>query len=610
MINNPKKSRRALLAAFLLLGLLISFVPAVGEDEVGEGLAPREDHPATAGRIVSLLEGTHHRDQKLDDAVSGRLLDRFVKSLDPLRLTFLAPDIAEFEPLRTKLDDEIEAGKLGSAYRIYNRLQKRRVERLGYMSAQVAAGLDKLDFTVDESIDVDREDAPWPADAAAAQILWRKLLKADALTLLLAGRTKEEAAETLGKRYADQARRSGQARSRDVFSMYMNALAMTWDPHTSYFPPREAENFDIRMKLSLTGIGALLSIDAEYVRVENLIAGGPAEKAGELRAGDRISGVAQGDDGEIVDTISWRLDEVVDLIRGPKGSVVRLEILPAAAGAGAKPKIIRIVRDVVKLEDQAAKSRMIEIVCVGKDGVEKKVPIGVIQLPTFYVDLEAARARDPNFRSSSRDVAKLVKTLTAEGAQGIVIDLRNNGGGALGEAVRLTGLFVGRKTAVQIKYADGKNQVLGAPSAAVYDGPLLVLVNRLSASASEIFAGAIQDYGRGLVVGGTTFGKGTVQEWSQLPGENGGFRLSVAKWLTRGKTWVHEQGLIPDEEVAGTGGRYQPDDPDPDPAMDAQLQHAISLLLGAPLPTAAPTTLATSAPESPRPSVSASEPPS
>ncbi|MEN8148527.1 MAG: carboxy terminal-processing peptidase [Planctomycetota bacterium] len=536
-------------AAALLLAFLVLSVPVSGEDEAGGVLAPREDHPLTAGKIVGLLEGSHHRDQELDDAVSGRLLDRYLKGLDPVRLTFLASDVAEFEAFRTRLDDEIEAGKLGTAYRIFNRLQQRRVERLGYMVSLVDAGLDELDLAADESLDVEREDADWPADAAAAQALWRKVFKADVLTLLLAGRTKEDVAKTLGKRYSEQIHRAKQVRSRDVFSAYMNALTATWDPHTSYFPPRDAKNFDIRMKLSLTGIGALLTVDGDYVKVEELIAGGPAEKAGELKAGDRISGVAQGDDGEIVDTVAWRLDEVVDLIRGPKGSVVRLEILPAAAGAGGKPKIIRIVRDVVKLEDQAAKSRMIEVTRTDAGGKEVKVPVGVIFLPTFYVDLEAARQHDPNFRSSSRDVAKLIQELTDAGAQGIVIDLRNNSGGSLYEAVELTGLFVGRRTAVQVKDADGESQVLMARKPAVYDGPLVVLVNRLSASASEIFAGAIQDYGRGLVVGGTTFGKGTVQTVTALT--SGQLKLTRAQFYRVTGESTQQRGVVPDLALPG-----------------------------------------------------------
>jgi len=523
--------RRMLPVALLLAGIAALVVPVVGDDEKGDALAPREDHPGTAGRILSLLDKDHQRDQDLDDALSGRLLDRYLKYLDPARVTLRATDIAEFEALRTKLDDELAKGELTSAYLIYNRLKKRQIERLEYLSGVIAAGLDKLEFEAGESLEIDRADAPWPADPEASKALWRKLLKADVLSLLLAGRSREEAAKTLGKRYVDQVRRARQARSRDVFSLYMNALAQSWDPHTTFFPPRMAENFDIQMKLSLTGIGALLSPEGEFTKVQSLIAGGPAEKAGELKAGDLISGVGQGDDGEIVDTVGWRLDEVVDLIRGPKGTVVRLEILPADHGAGGKSHTIRIVRDKVKLEDQAAKSRILEV----KRG-ETLLKIGVIALPTFYADYKAARSGDPNFRSSTRDVARLVAEHQAAGVAGIVMDLRGNGGGSLFEAIDLTGLFVGPRAILQVKDVEGRIQVLRSKKSAVYGGPLLVLVNRMSASASEIFAAAIKDYARGFVVGETSFGKGTVQNIMAL--DHGQLKLTRAQFyrVTGGST--------------------------------------------------------------------------
>jgi len=561
--------RRRLPVALLLAGLIVLAVPAIGGDEKSAVLAPRADHPGTATHVLALLDQAHQRDQDLDDALSGRLLDRYLKYLDPARVSFCATDIAGFEALRTKLDDELGKGELTSAYLIYNRLLKRQVERLGYLSGAVAAGLDKLDFDAGESLSVDREFAPWPADAEASRALWRKLLKSDVLSLLLAGRSREEAAKTLEKRYADQGRRARQARSRDVFSVYMNALAQSWDPHTTYLPPRDAENFDIRMKLSLTGIGALLSVDGEFTRVQSLIAGGPAEKGGDLQAGDLITGVAQGDDGEMVDTIGWRLDEVVDLtgvaqgddgemvdtigwrldevvdlIRGPKETIVRLEILPAERGAGGKSRTIRIVRDKVKLEDQAAKHRVIEV----KRG-EKRLEIGIIALPTFYADIQAARRRDPNYRSSTRDVARIIAGLRESGVDGIVMDLRGNGGGSLFEAIDLTGLFVGPRPILQVKNAEGRIQVLRSTKPAAYDGPLLVLVNRMSASASEIFAAAIQDYGRGVVVGETSFGKGTVQNIAPL--DHGQLKLTRAQFyrVTGGSTQI--RGVSPDLALPG-----------------------------------------------------------
>src|SRR5690606_36129218 len=354
----------------------------------------------------------------------------------------------------------------------------------------------------------DREDADWAADAAELDALWAKYVKNDALRLKLPGRSDEQIRTTLDKRYAGIAERVRELRADDVFENYMNAYAGSIDPHTSYMSPRTAENFNMQMRLSLEGIGAVLQRQDDYVVVRTIVPGGPAANGGERKVGDRVGAVGQGATGPMVDVVGWRIDDVVELIRGKKGTTVRLDVLPAETGVDARPTQIAIVRDKVKLEQQAAQKRVIEV------GDRR---IGVIELPTFYADFEAMRRRDPGARSATRDVALLLKEMRAEGVDGVVVDLRDNGGGSLHEAIELTGLFIDTGPVVQVRKTGGRVEVASDLDAGVaWDGPLAVLVNRSSASASEIFAAAIQDYGRGLIIGEPTFGKGTVQRLVNL----------------------------------------------------------------------------------------------
>src|SRR5690606_593342 len=385
------------------------------------------------------------------------------------------------------------------------------------------------DFTADERFVYDREDAPWPADEAELDTLWRKTLRNEWLRLKLAGREADDIRTTLDKRYVNMLDNVNELEGRDVFQIFMNAYAGAIDPHTAYFTPRTAENFNLSMSLSLEGIGAVLQKQDDVTVIREIMPGGPADKSGLLGPGDRIIGVGQGSDGEVEDVIGWRLDNVVEKIRGPKGSLVRLAVVPAKAGLDSEPVRVAITRDEVRIEDQAAKAEVYDI--EGGDGMADR-RIGVIELPGFYQDFEGRRMRRDDYASATRDVARLLREFDGQGVDGVVLDLRDNGGGSLNEAIELTGLFIDDGPVVQVRESGGRISVEGDEDAGVaWDGPLAVLVNRRSASASEIFAGAIQDYGRGLVIGETTFGK---------------VQLTVAQSLRVSGRSTQNKGVVPD----------------------------------------------------------------
>ncbi len=397
-----------------------------------------------------------------------------------------------------------------------------------------------MKFDIEETLQIDREDMPWPKSEAAMQELWRKRLKSDVLSLKLADKSLDEIQETLLKRYQNQLNRVQQNSSDDAFEFYINALALSTDPHTQYFSPHRTENFNINMSLSLEGIGAVLQGEDEYTKILRLIPGGPAERSKLLQAADRIVGVAQGADGEMLDIVGWRLDEVVNKIRGAKGTLVRLEIIPADAADSHQTKVVSIIRDKVKLEEQAAKKQIIE---VKRDA--KTYKIGIIDIPTFYADFKGMNAGNPDYKSTTKDVRKLLLELTEEGIAGLIVDLRDNGGGSLQEANSLTGLFIGLGPTVQVRNASGRIDIIrDHDPQLVYSGPLVVLVNRMSASASEIFVGAIQDYNRGIVFGEQTFGKGTVQSLLQLP--KGQLKATTAKYYRISGESTQNKGVVPD----------------------------------------------------------------
>lgn len=497
----------------------------------------------TAAELLEELEDKHYSRILFDDQYSASLFDAYISALDGSKLYFLQSDIDTLNVYRYSLDDTLKSGSIDPAFAIYNLYHKRLLERLIYAVNHVENDLDTIDFTIDESIEIDREDAPYATTSAELDELWRQRIKNSALSLKLAKLDQETIEERLSKRYRNQLTQVLKTNNRDVFQSYLATVASTIDPHTSYFSPRDSENFNMSLRLSLQGIGAQLTTDEEYTKVVELIKGGPAERGKELKAGDRIISIAQGVDGEMKDVVGLRLDDVVDQIRGEKGTVVRLNVIPAGATGETQSHVVAITRDTVKLEDQSAKKEVIEVTYNGN-----QYKVGVIQLPTFYFDFEAAAAGQPDFKSSTRDVKVLLEELKDEGVEAIVMDLRDNGGGSLTEANDLVGLFINTGNTVQIRYSGLRNGFVraygdGNPEIS-YSGPLGVLVNRASASASEIFAGAIQDYQRGIVMGGQTFGKGTVQEI--IPMNYGQVKLTRSKFYRISGASTQHRGVMPD----------------------------------------------------------------
>ncbi len=520
--------------ATLGAGVLLSSVTFASE------LAPTTQQTWTLRALVTELEENHYIDRRYNDAMSADHLDTYLERLDPSHLYFTAADVAEFQRYATRLDDFGRQGELSPAFEIFDQYERRATERLEDVITNMASILGQLDFDRDEYIDSDPTERDWAADVPELDDRWRKRLKNQVLALRLAEKDPEEIAPTLVKRYENQRNRLSQYNEQDVFAVYANALTSQFDPHTSYFSPRRAENFDIDMRLSLEGIGAVLQNEDEYVKVVRVVPAGPADKQSDLKAAELIIAVGQGKAGPMTDVIGWRLDDVVDLVRGKKGTVVRLDVIPAA-GRADEARRLTITRNEVQLEEQAAQSKIIEINDL--DSTPRKV--GVIDIPAFYLDFEAYRKGDPDFRSTTRDVAKLVNELNEAGVDGLVIDLRGNGGGSLREANELTGLFIEYGPTVQIRgtgsrvWRDGKRR-----RGPYYDGPVAIMIDRLSASASEIFAGALQDYGRAIVVGDRSFGKGTVQTLLDLP--EGQLKITESKFYRISGDSTQHRGVIPD----------------------------------------------------------------
>ena len=504
-------------------------------------LAPLDVHPRTSLTIVEQLRHNHYVQKSLDDETSGEVLDNYLNTLDGARLYFTAADIAAIDNYRHALDDAFKRGDLRPAFDIFNRYQQRLVERLEYLLAELAKGVDAFDFTLDDTIELDRSEAPWPADAESVNENWRKRLKSAVLNMKLNGKADGEIQELLTKRYRNRLKQALQTKSEDAFGLYVNALTSAYDPHTRYFSPRTSQNFKINMSLSLQGIGAVLRSEDEYTSVVRLVPAGPAAKSGRIKPSDRIVSVGQGRRGPLIDVVGWRLDDVVELIRGPKGSTVRLEVVPDESKEQVA-KVVQLTRNTVKLEEQAAQKKVLSL---HRDGRIHRV--GVIEIQTFYADLKALKDGDPQYRSTATDVERLIRELDAEGIDGLVVDLRNNGGGSLQEADRLTGLFIRSGPTVQVKPARRQPNIYeDVDEGVVWDGPLAVMVNRLSASASEIFAGAIQDYGRGLVIGSRTFGKGTVQ--TLVPLNRGQLKITAAKFYRVSGRSTQHQGVLPNIE--------------------------------------------------------------
>ncbi len=553
IINRPSAGRSRWISAIIVCASAVGLAALLGAAMTpptatppAVALAPTEQQDYVARRVSDIVAREHYRRAPLDDHLSSLILDRYLDSIDGARSYFYASDIAEFEKYRYELDDAIKSGDVEPAFVIFRRYQQRSRERMSYAIELLAK---KPDFDVDESFSFDREKEPWPANAAEMNELWRKRVKNDALSLVIAGKQWPEVAEILRKRYEHVAKRMDQSKPDDVFEAFMNAFVLSLDPHSNYFSARNSEEYNIQMSLSYEGIGASLQLTDDYVTVIDVIAGGPAAISGKLAANDRITAVGEGKNGELVDVIGWRLDDVVQKIRGPGGTLVRLQLLPAGAAPGSAQKVVEFTRNRVSLEAQASHKAMRVVQRNGRD-----VKVGIITVPSFYQDYDASRAGAKDFRSTTRDVQRLIGELRKDGAEVLIMDLRANGGGYLPEAESLTGLFIDQGPVVQLRDTTGRIEVDDDPETTMYyTGPLIVLVDRFSASASEIFAGAIQDYGRGLIIGQTTYGKGTVQNAHPLnytifgrKPDLGQLNVTIGKYYRITGESTQDRGVTPD----------------------------------------------------------------
>lgn len=507
-------------------------------------LKPDKKHLTTSALVNHILNTYHYKKTELNNSLSSLIFDNYLESLDKNKSYFLQKDIDEFEKYRYLIDDSIKKSNYSFFFTIFKRYRQRVSERVSYSLERLNKD---FNFNIDEYYNFDRRKSDWVKDKAMLDQIWRKRIKNDMLNLILAKKEPEDIKKTLSKRYESIKNNTYQLNSNDVFQIFLNSYTTSIEPHTSYFSPRTSKNFDISMRLSLEGIGAVLRANNDYTQVVKIIVGGPADLSNKLNIDDRIVGIGQGESGEIVDVIGWRLDEVVDLIRGPKDTKLRLEILPKDAGEGGPYTTISLVRDKIKLEEQDASSKIIF-------DEKTKTKLGVIELPTFYIDFAAQTKGDDNYKSTSRDIRKLLKEMEGENIDGLVIDLRGNGGGSLYEALELTGLFIDKGPVVQTKNSAGKIKVNNDPEdGVVYAGPLAVLVDSNSASASEIFAGAIQDYKRGIIVGENTFGKGTVQNVIDLNkfikntnDDHGRLKITVAQFFRVNGDSNQFKGVKPD----------------------------------------------------------------
>ncbi len=545
---------RQLLLAALLVTAVIALagsgahraVPVAPALASSGDLAASERHRRVMRLVAEVVERQHYRQAELDDDLSTQIYERYLDALDGSRSYLLASDIAEFERLRYQLDEAIRNADATPAFEIFTRYRQRNREVLRHAIALLDT---EPDFKLDESFRFDRSDEGWPASEDELKELWRKRVKNDALSLVLAGKAWAESRDILRKRYERVAKRIEQVTADDVFETFMNAYSHVYDPHSNYLSPRNSEEYNIAMSLSYEGIGASLQLVDDHVTIMNVLPGGPAAASAQLKAGDRITAVGQGNEGPLTDVVGWRLDDVVQLIRGPVKTVVRLQILAGGANPGSQETLLVLTRNKVTLEAQAAQKEVHRI----RRG-EREFRIGVIEVPSFYQDFQARVAGDEEFRSTTRDVRRLIEELRVEGIDSLVIDLRDNGGGHLSEATGLVGLFVERGPVVQLRETSGRIEVLDDPEPGVaWEGPLVVLVNRASASASEIFAGAIQDYHRGFVVGQQTYGKGSVQNLYPLDryalGPKAGFgqlTVTIGKYYRVTGDSTQHRGVEPD----------------------------------------------------------------
>jgi carboxyl-terminal processing protease len=531
---------------FLFSTILLSGLVPISAQDVKQ-FYPEPEHQAVTKTITEILANDHYHPATMDDGFSQKVFDLYLKDLDYSRSYFLITDIKDFDQHRGRIDDYLRAGDVKFAFDMYNTFLERIYARINY-ATKVLNG-DSLDFSVNDSFQVKRENANWCNNEFEMDKLWLSKIKYELVGLKSSGKTWKEATDVIRKRYENLQKNLGKTKSEDIYSFFMNAVTEVVDPHTNYFSPSQGDDFRISTSQALEGIGATLGVESEYTTIRELVKGGPAERSKKLKVGDRVVSVGQGKDGEMVDVVGWRIDDVVSKIRGPKGTIVKLGVLGANLPTNATPVIIFIERDKIKLEEQAAKGEVHDVV---RD--KKKYKVGLITLPSFYLDYAGYQRGEKDYSSTTRDIKRILEDFKKQKVQGVVLDLRNNGGGALQEAINLTGLFITSGPVVQVRYGNGRVEVdEDTDNSVTWDGPLIVLVNRFSASASEIFAGAIQDYHRGIIVGENTFGKGTVQQVADLnaivnvPGKRvGQLKLTMAKFYRVSGNSTQLKGVTPD----------------------------------------------------------------
>jgi carboxyl-terminal processing protease len=539
---------KVLIFLFILVSAYTSLIAreSTGTAPAFTALQPESQHRKVAQLITRILTNKHYLQCPIDDSLASRTFESYLEALDPNRLYFLEADIKSFQKHRLLFDNYFLDGYMQPAYDIFNVFQQRFAERLDYIFKRLDM---PFDFSKDEYMELDRSQSPWAKSSQELDELWRKRLENEVLNLKLAGKTEAEINQTLKKRYKNQQKNMSQLQSEDVFQVIENVFCESFDPHTNYFSPKSSDNFKIQLSQTFEGIGARLSTDNDYTVVSEIITGGPADKSGQLHVNDRIIGVAQGREGNMVDVIGWRLDDVVQLIRGEKLTVVRLAILRAGSGSDAPADTISLVREKINLDDQSPHGELMKVEHEGG-----KYNFALIDIPTFYSQYDAFRNGDPNYKSTTRDVQQILQELNPDKLDGVILDLRGNGGGYLNEAVDLTGLFIESGPVVQVRNNAGRvNVEWDNDKRELFRGPLVVIVDRLSASASEIFAAAIQDYRRGLIVGSQTFGKGTVQNpvdlnqfLPNLPERTGQLKLTVSKFYRINGGSTQNLGVIPD----------------------------------------------------------------
>ncbi|MEZ5471588.1 MAG: carboxy terminal-processing peptidase [Marinicella sp.] len=527
-----------------LIGLLIGQM-AVAKVNF-ESIKPSPKHKEESQLVVKLVEKLHYKASELDDDFSQKILDKYISTLDPNKMYFLGEDILAFNRWKNEIDDDLKSGNLKPAYEIFNTFKQRVLKQKEYAKNLLET---ELTFNADEKYQWDREKAAWAIDQKELNEIWAKKVKNDYLTLKLLNKEPEKIKETLDKRYTVMAKRIEDLKSDSVFQYFINSYLTLVEPHTGYMEPVSSENFEINMKLSLEGIGAVLGNDGEYTSIQTIVKGGPADLEGSLKSGDKVLAVGQDEEGTFEDVVGWSIEDVVKLIRGEKGSTVRLQIIGEDDGPETMPHTVNIVRDKVKLEQQAAQHQIYEV----KNGKHTR-KIGVIDLPTFYLDFAGLQSGDPDYRSTTKDVKKILDKFKEQGVQGVIVDLRNNGGGSLYEAVQLSGLFIDKGPVVQTKFSYGKIDVKkDVDPRLAWNGPMVVMVNKLSASASEIFAAAMQDYGRAVIVGNQTYGKGTVQNVMPLNDyyndpevEMGQLKMTMGQFFRINGGSTQNRGVIPD----------------------------------------------------------------